>query len=182
MRWEGLFADLEAQLAREDAAQMDAEVADRTRREQATTRLADRVRAHVGRTLVVHLDAGSSATGEVVDTGPDWVLLREGGRGQVLVPLSAVIGVSGLSRSVAPPAGVVLSRLRLGHALRAVARDRSSVRLQLAGGEVLTGTVDRVGADHLDLAEHPLGEQRRAGAVAAVRAVPFPALLAVRSD
>lgn len=181
MRWEGLFADLEAQLEREDAAQMDAEVADRTRREQATTHLADRVRAHVGRTLVVHLDAGSSTTGEVVDTGPDWVLLRGPGRSQVLVPLGAVIGVSGLSRSVAPPAGAVLTRLRLGHALRAIARDRAPVRLQLVGGEVLTGTVDRVGADHLDLAEHPWGEQRRAAAVSTVRAVPFGALLAVRS-
>lgn len=181
MRWEALFADLEAQLGREDAAQMDAEVADRTRREQATTRLADRVRAHVGRTLVLHLGVGLSATGQVEDVGPDWVLLREDGRGQMLVPLGAVIGVAGLSRSVAPPAGAVLSRLALGHALRAVARDRSPVRLQLTGGEVLTGTVDRVGSDHLDLAEHPWGEQRRAAAVTTVRAVPFPALLAVRS-
>lgn len=180
MRWESLFADLEAQLQQADALALDAEVADRTRRELAAVRLADRLRSHAGAALSVSLVSGTTVRGSVLDVGSQWLLLAEEG-GQALVPLAAVAGVSGLSRAVAPPAGAVAGRLGLGHVLRAVARDRQPVRLELTAAQVLTGTVDRVAADHLDLAEHPVGEQRRAAAVASVRAVPFAALALVRS-
>ena len=55
------------------------------------------------------------------------------------------------------------------------------MRLVLVDGSVLPGTIDRVGADHLDLAEHGRGELRRAAAVRQVRLVPLAALVAVRS-
>jgi hypothetical protein len=46
---------------------------------------------------------------------------------------------------------------------------------------VLVGTIDAVGADHLDLAEHPEGVPRRRGNVTAMTTVPFQALVLVES-
>ena len=45
----------------------------------------------------------------------------------------------------------------------------------------LVGTIDAVGADHLDLAEHPEGTARRRENVTAVTTVATSALLLVES-
>ena len=179
MRWDALFADLEAQLDAGQAAELALEVADRQRAEQAGVALADRVRAHAGQGLRMWLRDGSTVEGTVGDAAAEWVVLHDG-PAQLLVPWAGVVSVAGLSRLVAPPAGQVLARLGLRHALRALARDRVAVRLYVERGE-LTGTIDRVGADHVDVAEHVPGESRRPGAVRAVRTVRTAALLAVRS-
>ena len=47
--------------------------------------------------------------------------------------------------------------------------------------ERIVGTIDAVGADHLDLAEHPEGVPRRRGNVTAMTTVPFQALVLVES-
>jgi hypothetical protein len=44
----------------------------------------------------------------------------------------------------------------------------------------VTGTIDRVGADFFELAEHALDAPRRRGEVQNVRLVPTAALVAVR--
>jgi len=179
VRWERLFADLEAQLDEAVAVDLRAEVADRTRAEQADVWLADRLRAAAGAEVVVHLLGGEVVAGRVEDVGPEWVVLA-GAPGQALVPLGAVGSVAGLPRRVAPPAGEVLRRLTLRSALRALVRDRAAVRVSVTGAE-LAGTLDRVAGDHVDLALHPVGEARRPGAVLEVRAVPLAAVLVVRS-
>ena len=51
----------------------------------------------------------------------------------------------------------------------------------VGAGLQLFGTIDSVGADHLDLAEHPEGLPRRRENVRVVTTVPFPALVAVES-
>ena len=48
VRWDELFRDLEGQVAAVEAADLAAEVADRTRRESALLTLADRARGSVG--------------------------------------------------------------------------------------------------------------------------------------
>ena len=181
VRWDSLFADLEAQLAA--AAESPGALDGLVRAEVARTELADRLRAHLGAPVGLRLLDGQWLRGLLLEAAPQWALLSdgEGGAGrQVLVPLTALERVSGLSRAVAAPAGVVERRLGLGPALRALARDRLGVSLLLVSGGV-TGTIDRVGADHVDLAVHPAGEARRPELVSEVVAVPFAALLAVRS-
>lgn len=180
MRWDSLFADLEAQLdaADDDVAAMHAE---RVRAEVAGVELRDRLRGAVGQDLALRLAGGEQVAGLLRTAGPDWLLVGEPS-GEALVPLAAVVVVDGLTRSLAAPAGRVEGRLGLASALRGVARDRSAVRLWLRdpGSAVLTGTVDRVGADHLDLARHAADEPRRPGAVRGTSAVPLGALACLR--
>lgn len=181
MRWEELFSDLEAQLEQAEAAELAGEVADRTRRELARIRLGDRLRSAEGMLTCQLLGAGQVA-GRPLDVGPDWLLLADPAGRELLVCLSAVLAVTGLGTHAAEPEteGMVAGRLRLGHALRAIARDRATVTCVLGDGSVVTGTIDRVGADFVDLAEHDVDQPRRPGAVRAGRAIAFEGLALVR--
>ncbi len=182
MRWEELFADLEAQVEALEAADLVAEISDRTRREQALLGLADRLRAAADTSLTVH--AGSVAVcGRLLGSGRDWLLLEEPGRRQVLVALAAISSVAGLGGRTDVPGGdgEVARRLDLRWALRGLARNRLGVQVLLGDRSTLDGTLDRVGADHVDLALHAPGEVRRASAVREVRTVPLAAVVMVRS-
>ncbi|WP_136519455.1 hypothetical protein [Cellulomonas telluris] len=173
MRWERLFADLEGQLAAGAAAQGRWDVADLVRAERAGVRLVDRVRAAAGTTVRLTLaDAGEPVEGELLEVGTDWVLVALSERRRALVPLSAVDALAAVPAAVAPPAGPVERALGLGHALRALARDRATVRVRTRGG-VVSGRVERVGADHVDLTPQH-------GAARATT-VPFSAVCAVVS-
>lgn len=182
MRWEQLFADLEAQHASAEVAERHAEVADRTRREVGTLRLVDRLRPARGAQLLLRVHGAGVLTGSVADVGADWVLVAEGHGRASLVPLSAVLVLSGVGgRSELPGGeGEVERRYDLRFALRALVRDRSTVEVVLSDGTVLTGTLDRVGADHVDLAQHDAEQARRAGAVRQMLLVPLSALALVR--
>jgi len=181
MRWDRLFDDLEAQLEAADQAALVAEVADRTRRETATIRLVDRLRGAVDAPVRLHLQGGALVQGRVSRVGPEWVLVEEAGGVEHVVRLAAVTGVYGLPAAVGGPASKVEARLGIGHVVRGVARDRLPVAVSLIDATTVTGTVDRVGGDYLELAEHPLGEPRRAGEVRAVRLIPFGGFTAIRS-
>ena len=150
MRWDALFADMELQLEAAERQERADEVAEITRAERAAVGLVDRLRGGVGTSVTLGLRDGAAVHGELTDAGSAWVLVSDGGR-ELLVPTQAVVTVAGLDGTVAPDAGVVARRLGLGHALRAIARDRSLVQVH-AGGGVHQGRIDAVGADHLELA------------------------------
>jgi len=177
MRWEQLFADLEARFAAAADDDLSAEVADRIRSEAARVGLAERLAAAAGATVRVVALGGASAAGTVRRAGPDWLLLAEAHGADVLVPFAAVAAVSGVPRGVAGPGGggVVGARLGLGSALRAVARDRLPVVLQLVDGTTTSGTVERVGRDHLEVADTVVR-----GAASATVIVPVSALAMLR--
>ena len=179
MRWERLFADLEAQYDAAADADFIGEVADRSRREIALIPLADRFRSTEGMAQV-GVAGSDPVEGIVAGCGPDWVLLAGDSGGETLVPLGAVMWVRGLAPQAEAEASVLATRLGLAFALRGLARDRAEVTVTTRTGERLSGTIDRVGADFVDLAEHPPGEPRRAGAVRSTRAIPFDALGALR--
>jgi hypothetical protein len=121
---------------------------------------------------------GSRLNGRVVDVGDGWFLLGEDGRPPCLVPVTAVAAVSGLAtRAVSGSLG---RSFGLGYALRGLSRDRSVVALTDTTGSVCTGTVDAVGSDHVELAEHAADLPRRPENVTGTRVVPFAAIVVVR--
>jgi hypothetical protein len=180
MRWDRLFDDLDAQFDAARRADLDGEVADRIRREVALVHMVDRLAAAVGRTVQLVLPGDASLGGSIARVGDGWALIETAG-GVVLVRLAAVMSIAGLPVE-AVGLGPIESTLGVGHVLRGIARDRSPVSIGLVDGSRLEGTVDRVGADHIDVAIHPIDEPRREAVVAAVRTVGFDALATVRPD
>jgi hypothetical protein len=179
MRWDRLFDDLEAQLALDDVRQLDAEVADRTRRERALLDVHTRLLANVGSTQVGLRLRERVVSGRLVDVGPDWALIETAPGRPVLVALPAVRSVSGLAPGARTPS-VVARRFGVGAALRAVSRDRAVVEVVDVDGHPSTGTIDVVGSDHLELAEHAADAPRRAANVTGRLIVPFWSLGSVR--
>lgn len=159
MRWDHLFADLEAQLDELERDDLMTEVIDRTQREQALIRLSDRLRAAGEATIEVRLLSGERLSGQVDAVGADWLTVS--GRGGVVgdglplgvavVPLAAVATVRGLpARGIAPEPAVV-GRLDLGYAMRLLMREAVPVLVGLLGGGQAMGTIAAVGADYVEL-------------------------------
>ena len=196
MRWERLFDDLEAQLSADVTRELVAEVADRTRRERALVGMHERFAAAADRAVVEIRVAGVGLLrGLVTGSGPDWVLLDHrveaavsvvpatgSGSARVdrpmLVPTHAIRSVTGLGG--AEQTGAVAKGFGLGSALRAVSRDRAVVDVIDVDGAVVTGTIDSVGQDYLEVAEHSADLPRRTENVLAVRAIPFAGVAMVR--
>lgn len=182
MRWDDLFADLEAQADALAVAERAAEVDERARVEFGAVAVGDRLGAALGLPVRLDLLGDTAIAGTVARVGADWLLLDEGHGREALVVTSTIRTASGLPRHSVPPGagGAVRARLTLRSALRGVARDRSGARLHTVDGAVIEATLDRVGADFVEAARHAAGEARRRAEVRDVVLVPFTALTAVR--
>ncbi|WP_066642812.1 hypothetical protein [Serinicoccus hydrothermalis] len=179
MRWDQLFEDLEAQQQEWVRREVEAEAAEHTRAERARVQLADRLAAHVGRPVRVRVGGVGPVAGTLVDVGPDWVLLHDPQRREhqeSLVLIGALRSVEGLGGGVDERP----RRRSLRQVLRAVSRDRARVRVHDLEGDHVSGTIDRVLADHLDLARHADDEPRRPGAVRGTVSVPYTAMAMLR--
>jgi hypothetical protein len=182
MRWDELFDDLEAQADQVSRNERAGEIEERARIEIGKVGVLDRLRPAVGTLVRLRCVASVSVTGTLRRIGADWVLLDESPGHEVVLPLAGVVSIGGLGRlSAAPGSGsAVSSGLDLRHALRGLARDRSAVQIILLDASRLDGTIDRVGADFVELATHVVGELRRRSEVREVLVVPTSAVVLLR--
>ena len=196
MRWDNLFDDLESQLEHELYSEDVDLRAEEERLRRGRMSLRDRL-------MSLHASAGGSDYSIRVDIvgnllrvspsnfGKDWMAARvideATRRTQVVIPFRAIAGIilerpHTLSsvRTIATEGGSALSaRLGLTFVLRDLSRRRRELDLVLASGTV-HGTIDRVGRDHCDIAEHEVGTPRRESSVTNYRIVPLDQLLLVR--
>tara|TARA_B100000378_G_scaffold64875_1_gene48557 strand:- start:248 stop:847 length:600 start_codon:yes stop_codon:yes gene_type:complete len=182
VRWERFFDDLEDELASEWEAERAAVETEAERLRLSRVDLRRRLRALAGAeaALVFDLVDGSGLRGAAAGVGADWVsVLPSEGGGAVLVPLHAVAAITAphpeLLRSArAGEEGSALAdRMTFGFAVRDLVRRRTPLGVHLISGRRLHGTIDRAGADHLDLALHDPGSARRADAVTGYRVIPY---------
>ena len=181
MRWDALFDDLEAQLAAADQRGLDAEVADRTRGETAGLTLEDRLRGQVGRLLRLRVAGIGALSGSLTHVGAGWLTLRTGTRTE-LVALRHVLALEGLDRF----SRTEEARVRPGFAsvLRTLAADRAAVQIVTVDPDAsfrVTGVIDRVGHDFLEIAAGPAGETRTRTNITGVLTLPLPAVAVVGS-
>jgi hypothetical protein len=182
MRLDALFEDLESQFAALQEGDLYGEVADRIRAEVGKITVLDRLRGAVGTVVRVELTNAEPVTGKLSRVGKDCVLLEAERYEEWLIPVNALAAVHGLGPWAEQAEGAIAAKLGLAHLLRGIARDRSPVTLfsAAAGAHAVTGTIDRVGADFLEIAEHPLDAPRRRTEIHNSRLVPTQALVAVR--
>lgn len=182
MRWAALFDDLEAQAEQLAVDERAAEVAERVRAEVGALRLLDRARGAASRPIRLQVRGVGALAGVLRRAGTQWWLIDQDAGNEVVVVVAAVLSAGGFGRHSAVPGseGVVASRLGLRHVLRGIARDRSAVHVDLVDGSSVDGTLDRVGADFIELARHAPGETRRLRDVLDTEVIPTAALAAVR--
>jgi hypothetical protein len=182
VRWDGLFADLEAQADRLEVADRAVEVSERTRIEVGSLSLGDRLRAALGSQVRLRCRGDFRIAGVLRLASPQWVLL-DGGRGdETVVCVANLVTVTGVGRLVADAGyAAVESRLGIGQVLRGIAADRSTCQIRLADSSTIVGTLDRVGGDFVEVALHT-SDVRRRTEVREVQLVNLPWLVAVRRD
>ena len=204
MPWENLFDDLEGQLVRERSAEETDVAVEEERLRLARLSLRERLIAlsdgHGGRTILrISLSGGQNVTVVPSAFGRDWFsadLVDESSRSRrCLVPLAAIAQVvmdvaqvpSSLGSDRSPrmtdqPRGFPVgeqnslsARLGLPFVLRDLCRRRAAIEVVTVSGRC-HGTIDRVGRDHFDLAEHEHGVPRRSSVVTGYRIVPMAQL------
>jgi hypothetical protein len=173
--FEELEAEFEASLRREAEQQTVAAL----RAQAAETLLWEALARRVGSDVAVQ--AGPRwFRGTLVASYPDFFVVRDRvSRAQYLVRLGPAVSVTlpteqqALRLLPSPP------RYRFVLALRELARRREPVRLELADGNETAGTIEVVGNDHLEIAEHSLGEARRQAALTGRRLLALAAIAVV---
>jgi len=194
MRWDRFFEDIEDQLESEWEAERAALDSEAERLRLSKLSLHERFAALVGAdaSAVVELVDGTVLGAPVTALGADWLLVSpwQTRAGAALVPLASVTAVrmphAEILRTARPGDAAVKSpvsrRATFGFAVRDLVRRRVGVTVHVSSGRVFAGTIDRAGADHLDLALHDTGSPRRRAEVTAYRIIPFSSIAWIGVD
>lgn len=171
-------------MAREEVEQRNAETAEYTRSARGEVQAVHRLVAARGQIVDMRLRGVGAIAGTVIDVGQNWLLLEDDAVGvdrarTVLIPLEAVLSYRGLSSRMDARLSAASRRFDLRRAVREISRDRSTVQLVNVEGSLMTGTIDRVGYDHCDLADHAPDAARRAGEVRGHFSIPYTAIAMV---
>lgn len=158
---------------------------------EAQARTAEALRAatselrlwqQLSRLIGTRIDVQAGAihvSGQLAGSYPDYLVVDCDSGWTHLVRLGAGVTVAtapGAAPTGPTSGGVLARRYRLQVAALELERRREPVRVVLSGGALTTGTIDQVGRDYLQLAQHALGEPRRAHAVTARRYLPLSAV------
>lgn len=195
MRWERFFEDLQDQFDAEweaERAVLDTE-AERLRLSKVTLRerllVVARTEASQRPDIVVELIGSESVHARITAVGVDWVGVEMAAGRSGIIPVAAISALqlphADVLRSARPAdtgRASVAERMGIGFVLRDLVRRRVPVTVATTDARTRSGTIDRAGVDHLDLALHEPGEPRRADSVRGHRIVPFSALAWVRVD
>ncbi|HKE97772.1 MAG TPA: hypothetical protein VKG45_02415 [Actinomycetes bacterium] len=177
---ERVLGELEAGFEAAMRREAEQETAAAVRAEAGQTPLWRHLTRRVGTPIVAH--AGPlRLDGLLVASYPDFVALRTPDGRQHLVRLDApaTLEVGAAAPLMPATGGTLAQRYGLALALRELARRREPVRVVLTDERVVTGTIEVVGADYAEIAEHALTEARRRAAVSAHRLVPLAAVAVV---
>ena len=193
MRWDHLFDDLAGQLEYELQSERDDLHHEEERLRLGRLPLRDRLVALRGASdpavarIRCRLRSGDLVRLRLVTVGRDWMagdLDGAPGQVQAIIPFSAVDALmltpEHAQLSLAPVAerSELAARLGITFLLRDLCRRRAAVTVRTYSGDA-TGTIDRVGRDHFDLAEHDRDVARRASEVQQVRVIPTDQVLLV---
>ncbi|MEO6826965.1 MAG: hypothetical protein ABI255_12040 [Microbacteriaceae bacterium] len=201
MRWDNLFDDLEGRLEYELSAEEIDLRAEEERLRLGRISLRDRLMSlaegHAegsGYAIRVQLASDFGIRVRPKTFGKDWLagdLVDESDRRrECILPLSAIAALiltaaqiedsmETVADNAARGAPRLSDRIGLAFVLRDLCRRRKNVEIQ-SSGDLLHGTIDRVGRDHLDLAIHEPGSSRREPNVLAYRVIPLAAVLLIR--
>ncbi|HEX8132930.1 MAG TPA: hypothetical protein VF880_05825 [Actinomycetes bacterium] len=171
-----LEAEFEAGLRREAEQESMAAV----RAEVGATVLWEQLARRIGTEAAVF--AGARVfRGATVASYPEFLVLRAADGTEHLIPYGPAVSVAMPAEppTLRPAPAAAARRYQFALALRELARRREPVRVELVDGTSCDGTIESVGSDYLEVAEHDLGEARRRAAVRARRFVGFAAVVAV---
>ena len=175
-----VFDELEAEF--EDGLRREAEqeTVAAVRAELGSTVLWEQLARRVGTEMVAFAGA-TVLRGSAVASYPEFLVLRGADGAEHLIPYGPAVSVAlpAEAAPLRPTPGPAVRRYQLALALRELARRREPVTVQLVDGTAVAGTIEAVGSDYLEVAEHDLGEARRRAAVRARRFIGLAAVVAV---
>lgn len=175
-----VFDELEAEFDAGLRREAEQEAVAAVRAELGSTVLWEQLARRIGSDAVV-LAGARTFRGATVASYPEFLVLRADDGTEHLIRYGPAVSVALPAEppTLRPTPNPAARRHQFALALRELARRREPVRVELADGTSCDGTIEAVGSDYLEVAEHDLGEARRRLAVRARRFVGFAAVVAV---